>query len=262
MPKPKTDTPTKCTRASNRLKGLPPPELVLVPERADSKTVRQDSGDTVSRPQAENRAVRDSGFSEFATVDVELPDTVTEEENDESGTPDTFSSPLTEPPPRPKSPLVEPPPRPESPLVEPPPRPASPPRTPPPRPASPPRTPPPRPASPPRIPPPRPASPPRIPPIIIMAGARPQMKFIAPPTFHGRPDEDVLEWMTRYESVGQYNRWADADLRANFPMYLDGPARKWYRCLAVIPADWADTQPPTRGSRPRPNRRSSNAVPK
>jgi hypothetical protein len=69
------------------------------------------------------------------------------------------------------------------------------------------------------------------------------MKFIAPPTFQGRSDEDVLEWLTRYESIGVYNRWADADLHANFPMYLDGAARKWYRCLAVVPDDWPDVQP-------------------
>jgi hypothetical protein len=76
-----------------------------------------------------------------------------------------------------------------------------------------------------------------------MAGERPQMKFIAPPIFQGRQDEDVLGWMTRYESIGLYNRWADADLFANFPMYLEGAARKWYRCLAAVPAEWQDDQP-------------------
>jgi hypothetical protein len=109
-------TATKCTRASNRLKGLPPPELT--PEQADTKTVRQDSGNTVSRPQAVNRTVRDSGFSEFVSVAGELSDTVTEEEDDGSGTPDnSFSSPLAEPPPRPVSPFAEPPPRPVSPFA-------------------------------------------------------------------------------------------------------------------------------------------------
>ena len=224
MPKQQA-TVSKCTRASNRLKGLPPSELALVPEQADDKTVKQDSGNTVSRPQAVNRTFRDSGFSEFASVTGELADTFTEEENDESGTPDnSFSSPLSEPPPpRLVSPIAAPPPRPGSPIADSPPRLVSPIPTPP-------RTP-----SPPPIP--RPDSP------DINMAVRPQLKFIAPPTFCGLPNEDASDWISRYESIGQYNRWADADLRANFPMYLDGTARKWYRCLAAIPAGWADTQP-------------------
>lgn len=37
--------------------------------------------------------------------------------------------------------------------------------------------------------------------------ARPQIKFLSPPTFKGNPEEDALDWLDRYEKIGTYNRW-------------------------------------------------------
>jgi transposase InsO family protein len=79
--------------------------------------------------------------------------------------------------------------------------------------------------------------------------ANAQLKFITPPVFHGRPEEDALDWLSRYESIGGYNRWGNNELRANFIMYLDGTARKWFKCLTAAPAEWIDVNvagpPPT-----------------
>lgn len=76
--------------------------------------------------------------------------------------------------------------------------------------------------------------------ISVVRMARPVIKFQAPPIFHGRPDEDALDWLTRYEQIGAYNGWGNADLRNYLVMHLDGPARKWYQCLRPgdIPAEW------------------------
>lgn len=76
--------------------------------------------------------------------------------------------------------------------------------------------------------------------------ARPQLKFHEPPKFWGRPDEDALDWLTRYETIGHYNRWAAEDLRTHFIMSLDGAALKWYRC-ADLPVTWDDV-PAQRGA--------------
>lgn len=65
----------------------------------------------------------------------------------------------------------------------------------------------------------------------------PQLKFMAPRVFSGRKDEDVIEWLDHYESVSRFNRWENADLHANFGMYLEGTARLWFRNTAV-PVHW------------------------
>lgn len=76
--------------------------------------------------------------------------------------------------------------------------------------------------------------------------ARPQLKFHEPPKFWGHPDEDALDWLTRYETTGIYNRWAAEDPRTHFVMSLDGAALKWYRC-ADLPITWDDV-PAQRGA--------------
>ena len=70
--------------------------------------------------------------------------------------------------------------------------------------------------------------------------ARPQLKFEKCKVFLGKPEEDALDWVTRYCDIGQYNRWGVAELRANFQMYLDGAARQWFLCLPNKPVEWED----------------------
>ena len=71
-----------------------------------------------------------------------------------------------------------------------------------------------------------------------MAG-QPKIKFVVPPKFRATQDEDVSEWIERYESTGLYNRWEPADLAANFGMYLEDSARKWFICT-TLPNHWND----------------------
>ena len=66
------------------------------------------------------------------------------------------------------------------------------------------------------------------------------LKFKAPPIFSGKGVEDAADWMDRYEILADYNRWTDADKRANFGIYLEGPARQWFQCLTP-PTAWGDT---------------------
>ena len=66
------------------------------------------------------------------------------------------------------------------------------------------------------------------------------IKLKAPPAFNGKQGEDAADWMELYETTAEYNRWGEAEKRANFGMYLDGPARKWFQCLNP-PALWVDT---------------------
>jgi hypothetical protein len=54
-----------------------------------------------------------------------------------------------------------------------------------------------------------------------------QTKFIQPPLFAGKEEEDVTEWMVRYEKIGNYNRWVDAEKRAYVVHSLTGAAQKW-----------------------------------
>ncbi len=69
-----------------------------------------------------------------------------------------------------------------------------------------------------------------------MAGQT-KIKFVVPPKFKGTLDEDASEWLERYESTGLYNRWEPADLAANFGMYLEDSARKWFICT-TLPDHW------------------------
>ncbi len=66
-----------------------------------------------------------------------------------------------------------------------------------------------------------------------------QRKFISPPTFSAKPGEDAQDWLERFELTGRYNHWDAAEMRANFIMYLEGTARKWF-LFSNVPADWGD----------------------
>ena len=69
-----------------------------------------------------------------------------------------------------------------------------------------------------------------------------EVKAENPPKFLGGPHEDVIDWMDRYETIGAYNGWDDADLRKFFIIYLECPARQWYQCKhGTFPQIWAST---------------------
>ncbi|KZS07216.1 Uncharacterized protein APZ42_029109 [Daphnia magna] len=67
-----------------------------------------------------------------------------------------------------------------------------------------------------------------------------QLKYRSPPIFYGKKEEDAADWLERYESTAQYNRWGPNEKLENFGMHLDGAARKWFLCLGAV-ADWQDT---------------------
>ena len=53
-----------------------------------------------------------------------------------------------------------------------------------------------------------------------------QIKFQSPPVFTEGKDEDVVQWMHRYERIVRYNRWGDDALRDHVEMSLSGAALK------------------------------------
>ena len=67
--------------------------------------------------------------------------------------------------------------------------------------------------------------------------ARPQLKFEKCKVFLGKPEEDALDWVTRYCDIGQFNQWGTPELRENFQMYLDGTARQRYLFLPNKPGE-------------------------
>jgi hypothetical protein len=52
-----------------------------------------------------------------------------------------------------------------------------------------------------------------------------QIKFIQPPLFARKEEEDVTELMERYEKMGNYNRWGEAEKRAHVELLLTGRLR-------------------------------------
>jgi hypothetical protein len=55
-----------------------------------------------------------------------------------------------------------------------------------------------------------------------------QKKFISPPTFSAKPGESAQDCLERFLLTGRYNHWDEAEIRANFVMYLEGTALKWF----------------------------------
>jgi hypothetical protein len=74
-------------------------------------------------------------------------------------------------------------------------------------------------------------------PIVVPTMAVSVQKFIAPPIFAALSSDDVLDWLERYEMAAVYNRWSNDDRARNFPMYLDGAARKWF-LVHTHPSHW------------------------
>jgi len=66
----------------------------------------------------------------------------------------------------------------------------------------------------------------------------PQRKFCSPPTFYGKQNEDVVDWIQRYEDSATYDNWTDAELVQHFGRYIEGVCRKWFRCLSPPPKVW------------------------
>ena len=66
-------------------------------------------------------------------------------------------------------------------------------------------------------------------------------KFERPPNFGGTTDEDVIEFIRRYEKVARYNGWSPKDHHENLEMYLRASVEKWWRCLDPPTTDWEDT---------------------
>ena len=77
-----------------------------------------------------------------------------------------------------------------------------------------------------------------------MARRATKKKFGRPPTFSGRDEEDVVDWIRRYESVARYNGWSQQDHHDNLEMYLKATAEKWYNCILQRPLR-GRTPPPT-----------------
>jgi hypothetical protein len=74
-----------------------------------------------------------------------------------------------------------------------------------------------------------------------------QIKFIQPPLFAGKEEEDVTEWMERYEKIGNYNRWGEAEKRAHVELSLTGAAQKWFSYkgkAGQLAADWGTAAGP------------------
>ena len=57
-----------------------------------------------------------------------------------------------------------------------------------------------------------------------------QIKFLQPPAFAGKENEDVGDWIYKFERIGRYNRWGDDELRGHVELSLTGAAQKWFTC--------------------------------
>ncbi len=65
--------------------------------------------------------------------------------------------------------------------------------------------------------------------------------------FTGGKDEDVVQWMHRYERIGRYNRWGDDALRDHVEMSLAGAALKWFTykdAAGQLANEWKDQADP------------------
>ena len=82
-------------------------------------------------------------------------------------------------------------------------------------------------------------------------------EFKSPSVFHGRDEDDAATWIERYEALGRFNYWTDADRRDNLVVFLEGAARKWFACLEaanLVPDRWSSEDEPE-----GENKRDNNA---
>ena len=63
-----------------------------------------------------------------------------------------------------------------------------------------------------------------------------------PPTFRGSPEEDVVNWMFRFEQIADYNQWTPEQRLRLIGMSFEGSAQKWYcgLMLRIPPPDTFD----------------------
>ena len=52
-------------------------------------------------------------------------------------------------------------------------------------------------------------------------------------SFNGLPNEDINEWLSRFETLAKFHNWSQAKRLNALPLSLGGPAKAWY-----------DTMPP------------------
>jgi hypothetical protein len=68
-----------------------------------------------------------------------------------------------------------------------------------------------------------------------------QIKFLQPPAFAGKENEDVGDWIYKFERIGRYNRCGDDESRGHVELSLTGAAQKWFTCAEAagqLSADW------------------------
>jgi hypothetical protein len=65
--------------------------------------------------------------------------------------------------------------------------------------------------------------------------------FVSPPVFHGRPDEDPMNWLEEYEQVAYFNRWNDSTKLYYVFFYLKETAYAWSQLCdhQSIPMVWS-----------------------
>lgn len=63
----------------------------------------------------------------------------------------------------------------------------------------------------------------------------PRVRERDPPEFHGKPNEDVVEWLARYQEISDFNLWTPEQQLRHIGMYLNGVARDWYLALRPRP---------------------------
>lgn len=52
-----------------------------------------------------------------------------------------------------------------------------------------------------------------------------------PPIFHGKADEDVVNWIFRFEQIAEFNQWGPDQRLRHIGMCFEGVAEKWYCSL-------------------------------
>lgn len=63
---------------------------------------------------------------------------------------------------------------------------------------------------------------------------------VVPPTFAGRPQEDVDAFLGRFDRAAEANRWTANTKAVQLPCYLRGSAADWYERQAVAPANYSE----------------------
>ena len=70
--------------------------------------------------------------------------------------------------------------------------------------------------------------PPHEAPVGAAVGVRPKRTIVDITHFKGRPDEDVLEWLVRWEVAASATGWTEEHQLIVLPAYLGERAARWY----------------------------------